>query len=294
LFCVVLSRVFLPVPAIVFLFCVVLSRVFQYSVAPSAKMPTVMKPDPTSSVDASHLLEGENEVAWEDTRMESIAPSIAIYPIHPSRRTRLARPTSPQKPPSSIVGGYGLPDFATIWTTSEPAIMMIQTVDFTVVQKGLECHLRLLVTNRPSGLAPLLTEDQWNDLRSRFDELGVRIKWDVYRSLILLVIIFVMIVIFNFGDEPGEGFSLGDSQMGVLIFLGVILIKLVWDECYENYSRRAVFHEVDVACKEFSALMRPRGACLAFRFADNDEHGLLADLVFYKVETAEENMLSIT
>jgi hypothetical protein len=256
-------------------------------------MPVTTKPDPPSSVDASHLLERENPVPGKN--MENIvAPSIAISSIHQSSRSHLARPAAPQKPPSSIIGGYGLPNFATIWTSSAaPSIMMIQTVDFTVLQKGLECHLRLLVVNRPSGLAPLLTEDQWSHLRSRFDDLGLRISWDLYRSLILLVIIFMMVVIVNCGDEIGGDFSLGDTQMSILIVLGVIFIKLLWDECYENYSRRAVFHEVDSACKEFSALMRPRGAALAFRFADNDEYGLLADLVFYQVETADDKILSI-
>lgn len=268
------------------------------------------KPDPISSVDASHLLEDDEVMMAEngggtytsggESRLDSSSvASVGASPMHPTGTgSLLARPASPHKPPTSIVGGFGLPKLSTLWSKKSPTIMIIQTVDFTVVQKGLECHLRLLVMNRPARVEPLLTQEQWDDLRNRFDELGVRIKWDVYRSLILLVIIFVMVVIVNSGDEIGESFSLGDFQMSILIVLGVILLKLVFDECYENYSRRSVFHEVDTACKEFSAVMRPRGACLAFRFADNDDLGLLADLVFYQVEAApmteqEKIMLNI-
>lgn len=255
-------------------------------------MSLAARPDPPSSVDASHLLEGENDVG-ELAGIERVPPLIATAPMDQSSRF-LARPSSPQKPPSSIVGGYaGLPNLATIWTSSSPPIMFIQTVDFTVVQKGMECHLRLLVMNRPAGLASLLSTEEWDGLRERFDEIGVRVRWDVYRSLILLVLIFVMVVIVNSGDEIGERFDLGDTRISILIVLGVILVKLLWDECYENYMRRIIFHEIDTVCKEYSALMRPRGAALAFRFADNDDHGLLSDLVFYKVETAEEKMLSI-
>ena len=268
-----------------------LAREFQHSVASAIEMPKAAqkKPEmPIASVDSSHLLEGECQDAEVDE--EIIATSFPTAPVHQTNVRRLARPTSPQKPPSSIVGGCGLPNLATIWTSDSPAIVILQTVDFTVVKKGIESHLRFLVTHRPSGLEPLLTQEDWDVLRSRFDELGMRIRWDVYRSLILLVLLFVMIVIINSGDEIGGPFSLGDTQMSVLIVMGVILLKLFWDECYENYARRAVFHEVDTACKEFSEMMRPRGACLAFRFADNDEFGLLADLVFYRVEMTTEDM----
>jgi hypothetical protein len=103
-----------------------------------------------------------------------------------------------------------------------------------------------------------------------------------------------MVVIVNLGDEIGGSFALGGGQESILIVLGIILLKLVFDEIYENCTRRYVLHEMDDVCRGYSNMMRPRGVCVAFRFEDNDEYGLLVDLIFYRVRGPEDEMLEIT
>jgi hypothetical protein len=158
----------------------------------------------------------------------------------------------------------------------------------------MNCYLRFLVLDRPAVLAAYISPEEWTDLREKADEIGKRVIWDVNRSLILLVVVFFIIVILNTGDDIGGTFSLGDAQLSILIVLGVIFLKLFWDECCENYTRRVVFHEMDRLCQEYSNVMRPRGVCVAFRFFDNDDYGLLVDLAFYKVHTPEEVPLTMT
>ena len=203
------------------------------------------------------------------------------------------KPAQPTRPPGSVVGGFGLPKLSTIWSESSSGITVVQNVEFTIIQKAFESYLRFLVLDRPKQLEAYITENEWTTLRSKMDEIGMRVRWDVNRSLFLVIIIFVMVVIINLGDEIGGSFSLGDGQECALIFLGIILLKLIFDECYENCTRRYVLHQMDEACREYSNILRPRGVCVAFRFEDNDDHGLLVDLIFYRVMSTEEKTLEI-
>lgn len=242
------------------------------------------RPDPIG-VDASHLLEG-NSLAES---LDSSGMSLGIINASSSIST-----CTPKQPPGSVVGGFGFPNLKAIWTaSSSPGVCIIQSVELTVLQRGFQCYLRFLAVNRPLGLDQFITEAEWKTLRERVDEIGKRIRWDVNRSLVLLVILFIMVVIVNTADDIREGFSLGDGQQSLLVFLGVILLKLLWDECWENYTWRSVLHEMDEVCRQYSDIMRPRGACVAFRFVDNDDYGLLVDLIFYRVQTREDTIVSI-
>lgn len=254
-------------------------------------MSLAARPDPIG-IDASRLLEGDTEA--DDFDLEKLPPSITSTPVHQTTKTvEVSTPPVPKRPPGSIVGGCGIPKLSKVWTTETRAIKIVQSVEFTVLQKGMDCYLRFLVVECPAALSPFLTQEEWQILRNRVDEIGKRIVWDVNRSLILIVVLFFIIVTLNTGDEIGGTFSLGDGQISILIVLGIIFLKMFWDELYENYTRRVVFHEMDMVCREYSDLMRPRGVCVAFRFVDNDEYGMLIDLAFYKVPTAEESKLSI-
>jgi len=209
------------------------------------------------------------------------------------RRNPFRRVVSPTSPPGSVVGGFGLPNLSTIWSESSSGIIIVQNVEFTIIQKAFESHLRFLHTERPGSLEKYLTEVEWIALRSKMDEIGMRVRWDVNRSLFLVILIFVMVVILNLGDDIGGSFSLGDGQQCILIVLGIILLKLIFDEIYETCTRRYVLFEMDEVCRQYSDIMRPRGVCVAFRFEDNDDHGLLVDLVFYKVMSTETRLLDI-
>jgi len=253
-------------------------------------MSVVVKPDPIG-VDASHLLEGQNST---EGSVESTTPvPMPTAPFQHMSNVIVPMPLAPNQPPGSVVGGSGLPKLSTIWNAPSPCISIIQSVEFTVLQNRMECYLRFMVLQRPISLTAFITQEEWNDLRDKVDTIGRRIRWDANRSLILLVVLFVIVVVVNMGDEIGGGFVLGDYQMSIVIFLSVILVKLLWDECYQNYTRRAVLHEMDVVCREYSDLMRPRGACVAFRFVDNDDLGLLVDLTFYRAQTTEDVLLNI-
>lgn len=255
-------------------------------------MSIAAKPDPIG-IDASCLLEGNYDYyRYDEGRSSS---SIAGTPVNQVRQTvTISTPPLPRKPPGSVVGGCGIPSLSKVWTNPTPAVTIVHSSEFTVFQRGMNCYLRFLVIDRPAALALYITPEEWTDLRQKVDEIGKRVIWDVNRSLILLVVIFFIIVILNTGDDIGGTFSLGDTQVSFLIVLGVIFLKLFWDECYENYTRRVVFHEMDRVCRQYSDVMRPRGVCVAFRFFDNDDYGLLVDLAFFKVQTAEEVMLSMT
>ncbi len=255
-------------------------------------MSIAAKPDPIG-IDSSRLLEGEI-TADHYYDMEKLPPSITSTPENQTRKAMdIPTPPMPKRPPGSVVGGCGIPKLSKVWTSETRAVTIVQSVEFKVLQKGMDCYLRFLITERPASLQPYITQEEWTDLRNKVDEIGMRVIWDVNRSLILLVVLFFIIVIVNTGDEIGGTFALGDVQISILIVLGVIFLKMLWDECYENYTRRVVFHEMDVVCREYSDMMRPRGVCVAFRFVDNDDFGLLVDLAFYKVQTAQEVMLSI-
>lgn len=219
----------------------------------------------------------------------SARPLQQPIPVNLSRST-----AQPKPPPGSVVAGFGISKkLSTIWTESATGVFIVQNVEFTIVQKLFECHLRFYVLNRPPLLEPYLTEEEWSALSTKMDEMGKRVRWDVYRSLVLLIVIFVMLVIGNSADEIGGSISLGDAQQSILIVLGVILAKLSFDECYENCRRRNVLWEMEEVCREYSNLMRPRGICVAFRFEDNNNHGLQTDLVFYRVQSAHDKMLDV-
>lgn len=253
-------------------------------------MSIAAKPDPIG-IDASSLLEGQHDYYDEGRFSRSVTGTSAR--VNNERTMTASRPLHPRKPPGSIVGGCGIPNLSKVWTNPTPAVTIVHSSEFTVLQRGMNCYLRFLVIDRPSPLAGYITPEEWADLREKVDEIGKRVIWDVNRSLILLVVIFLIIVVLNTGDAIGGTFTLGDAQMSILIVLGVIFLKLFWDECCENYTRRVVFHEMDRVCQEYSNVMRPRGVCVAFRFFDNDDYGLLVDLAFYRVQTAEEVILNI-
>lgn len=246
----------------------------------------------SSAVEAKNrLLQEEDEAFGRPSTTIEYTRKHATPPPSP---LSTSIPATPTRPPGSVVGGFGLPNLSTIWSESSSGITMVQNVEFTIIQKAFESHLRFLVVDRPPPLAPYITEAEWAELWKRMDEIGKRVRWDVNRSLFLLIIVFVMVVIVNLGDEIGGSFSLGDGQESILIVLGIILLKLVFDEIYENCTRRYVLHEMDEVCCEYSNMMRPRGVCVAFRFEDNDDHGLLVDLIFYRVREPEDAMLEIT
>jgi hypothetical protein len=248
-----------------------------------------------SSVEAQNRLlqDNDDEALVEGTTKvrTNISRHVPTTPPHAgSSLLTLPKHETPPRPPGSVLGGFGLPKLATIWSAPSSGITTVQNVEFTIMQRAFESHLRFLVVDRPPRLAPYITEEEWVELRNKMDEIGKRVRWDVNRSLVLVVIVFVMVVIVNLGDEIGGSFSLGGGQESILIVLGIILLKLIFDECWENCTRRHVLHEMDEVCREYSNMMRPRGVCVAFRFEDCDDHGLLVDLIFYRVWT-KENMI---
>lgn len=194
----------------------------------------------------------------------------------------------PRVPPGSIIGGYGLPELSTIWDHHGEDVQIIQSVEFIVVQKRMVNHLRFPTKDRPVKLRNYISDEEWDSLRRKADKVGRKTQWYTFRSLIIVIILFVMVVVINMGDEGVEGFALSNVQICILVFMGVLLAKFVWDECSEDFARRQVLHEMDDLCREYSETLRPRGACLAFRFIDTDDHGLMVDLTFYKVKSPAE------
>lgn len=199
----------------------------------------------------------------------------------------------PRVPPGSIIGGFGFPPLSNFWSKDRTDIVVVYTLDFLVVKDHQEFCLKLPIMSCPHSLSKYMSQDEWVNFCTTVNRIGNATRWNTSRSLIIVVVLFVMVVVVNLGGD-GLGFSLGDEQICILIVLGIVMVKLIFDEWRENRTRDSQFHALNKECGDYSDLLRPRGICVAFRCAETGDHGLVTDLTFYKViESKEEAFLDV-
>lgn len=194
-----------------------------------------------------------------------------------------------------MVFGMGLHNqsFGGLSVDSRRRMQILETVDFSVLQSGMSARLRFTPLQFPPKMEPYVSEEEWKEFQMIVDEAARQMKWNTYRPIVIVLLVFVAMLILNAADDIGEGFFLGDASICVLVFLGVVIILMSCLELIEHSTRRSVFQNLNRICKEFSEELRPRGACVILRSFEHDDQGHIMDLTFLRIVLPGEAMLNV-
>jgi hypothetical protein len=135
----------------------------------------------------------------------------------------------------------------------------IVDIDLDIVDRGvcgLSCHLRFQ-SERPNELEDLVSEKEWNELRSQVDANAQSVTWNQGRSVRALFLLGILIIVADFWEDMKAG-----ELWGHLVFVAVtmaILGKLCWDGYKERITAEAARREIKKICQEHSLLFQPRG-----------------------------------
>lgn len=166
----------------------------------------------------------------------------------------------------------------------------VEAVDLTVVQEGMSCHLEFGEAALPERLAQHLSLEQWSELRSRVDTIVRQMKWNPYRTYLLLAAlgsIFLFMIFVLLEDQKGDRVKL-DAQLFIILVVQVLaLLRLAWGKRREDQRRSIMLRDMDILCREYTLLLWPKGLTVSFGYLDNGEDDdevqdqIVADLRFY-------------
>jgi hypothetical protein len=133
---------------------------------------------------------------------------------------------------------------------------------------GLSGRLRFQ-SDRPNELEDLVSEKEWNELRSQVDANAQSVTWNLGRPARALFLLGILIIVADFWKDMEAG-ELWRNIVFVAVTMA-ILGKLGWDGYKDRITADAARRELTKICREHSLLFRPRGFTVELMTAPTDE-----------------------